>query len=85
MLEDTLRKLQEMRLYSMSEQIRHLIDTSRYNNLSADDLLSFIVNAEYDKRNKNRIDRLMRLASLKIPSACIADIEFSKRRNLIKE
>lgn len=79
MLEDTMRKLQEMRLYSMSEQIRHLIDTSRYHSISTDDLLSFVVNAEYDKRNKNRIDRLIRQASLKIPSACIADIEFSKR------
>jgi len=85
MIEDTLRKLQEMRLYSMSEQIRQLIATSRYSNLGADELLSFVVNAEYDKRNKNRIDRLLKQASLKIPSACIADIEFSKRRNLVKE
>jgi DNA replication protein DnaC len=47
--------------------------------------LSFIINAEYDKRNKNRIDRLLRQASLKIPSACITDIQFSTRRNLVKD
>lgn len=85
MIEDTIRKLQEMRLYTMSEQIRHLIDTSRYQKLKADELLSLLVDAEYDKRNKNRVERLLRQASLKMPSACISDIQFSAKRNLVKD
>ena len=85
MIEDTIRKLQEMRLYTMAEQIRHLMDTSRYHKLKADDLLSFLIDAEYDTRSKNRIERLLRQASLKIPSACITDIKFSRKRNLVKD
>lgn len=85
MIEETLRKLQQMRLFAMTEQVRHLIDTSRFETLSADALLSFLVDAEFDKRNKSRMERLLRNASLKIPAACIADIQFSTKRNLVKD
>ena len=85
MIEETLRKLQQLRLYAMSEQIRQLLDSSRIQTLSPTDLLSFVVDAEYDKRNKSRIERLLRKASLKIPTACVSDLQFSTRRNLVKD
>jgi DNA replication protein DnaC len=85
MIEETIRKLQHLRLYAMIEQIRHLIDTSRLGNLSGDDLLSFVVDAEFDQKNQNRIERLLRQAGLKIPAACVADLQFSAQRNLRKE
>ena len=85
MIEETIRKLQQMRLYAMTEQIRQLIDTSRFESLSSTALLSFLVDAEFNKRNQSRIERLLRQASLKIPTACIADIKFSSKRNLIKD
>jgi DNA replication protein DnaC len=84
MIEETIRKLQEMRLYTMVEQLRQLIDSSRFSQMDTDALLSFIVDAEFDKRRKNRIERLLRQASLKIPSACVPDIRFSAKRNLHK-
>lgn len=85
MIEETIRKLQHLRLFAMIEQLRQLIDTSRLNTLAADDLLAFLVDAEYDQRNKNRIERLLRQAGLKLPNACIADMQFSAKRNLRKE
>lgn len=85
MIEETIRKLQHLRLFAMVEQIRQLINTSRLGSIAADDLLSFIVDAEYDRRNKNRIERLLRQAGLKLPNACIADLQFSAKRNLRKE
>ena len=84
MIEETIRKLKDMRLYAMSEQLRQLIDSSRFAQMDTDALLSFIVDAEYDKRRKNRIERLLRQAKLKIPSACVPDIRFSSKRNLHK-
>lgn len=85
MIEETLRKLQQLRLYSMTEQIRQLMDTSRIQTLTPMDLLSLVVDAEYNRRNQNRIERLLKQASLKIPSACIADLQFSTKRNLLKD
>jgi DNA replication protein DnaC len=85
MIEETIRKLQHLRLFAMIEQIRQLVDTSRLGTLSADDLLAFIVDAEYDRRNNNRIARLLQQAGLKLPTACIADLQFSAKRNLRKE
>ena len=63
MIEETIRKLQQMRLYSMSEQIRQLIESSRFEHMSGSALLSFVVDAEFNKRNQNRIERLLRQAS----------------------
>ena len=85
MIEETIRKLQHLRLFAMIEQIRQLIDTARLGTLAADDLLAFIVDAEYDRRNNNRIERLLQQAGLKLPTACIADLQFSAKRNLRKE
>lgn len=85
MIEETLRKLQQLRMYAMIDQIRQLIASSRYATMSADDLLAFIVDAEHDKRNQSRLERLLRQASLKLPQACVADLQFGKRRNLYKE
>jgi len=85
MIEETIRKLQQMRLYSMSEQIRQLIESSRFEHMSGSALLSFVVDAEFNNRNQNRIERLLRQASLKIPSATIADIQFSAKRNLSRD
>jgi len=45
MIEETLRKLQQLRLYAMSEKIRHLIDNATFATLSPGDLLSFVVDA----------------------------------------
>lgn len=85
MIEETLRKMQQLRLYAMSEQVRQLIDTSQIQKLTPTDFLSFVVDAEYNKRNQTRIERLLRQASLKIPSASVADLQFSTRRNLVKD
>jgi DNA replication protein DnaC len=85
MIEDTIRKLQQLRCYAMSEKIRQLMDSSTFQTLSSEEVLSFVVDAEYDKRNQNRIERLLRLSSLKIPTACITELQFSTRRNLVKD
>lgn len=85
MIETTLYRLNEMRLYTMVDKIRHLREAGRYASLGQDELLAFVVDAEYDTRHKKKIDRLLNLASLKMPSACIEDINFSSKRNLLKE
>lgn len=84
MIEETIRKLQHLKMFAMIDQIRQLTASSKITNMSNDDLLAFIVDAEYDRRNQNRIERLLRQASLKIPTACIADLQFGTRRNLHK-
>lgn len=68
----------------MVEHIRDLINQNRFGTIGSEDLLTFIVDAEYDRRNKNRIERLLRQASLKLSTACIPDLKFSARRNLSK-
>ena len=58
MIETTLHRLNEMRLYTMADRVRHLREAGRYTSLGHDELLAFIVDAEYDTRHKKKIDRL---------------------------
>jgi DNA replication protein DnaC len=85
MMEQTIHKLHEMKLYAMAEVFRQGCQSSDKANLTTSELVAFMVDAEYDKRKNNRISRLLRQAKLKIPSACIEDFDYTAKRNLRKE
>ena len=85
MIEQTISRLHNMKLYAMSEVLSELTkDTSR-SDLTVIEAVSFMVDAEYNKRKNNRIKRLLHQAKLKMPSACFEDINYSAKRNLKKD
>ena len=85
MMEQTLHKLTDMRLYTMADKMRELSDRAQLTTLSPSDAIGMMVDAEYDKRSQNRITRLLRQARLKIPDASVQDIIYSTKRNLHKD
>jgi len=85
MIEATISKLNEMRLYAMTDKIRELSGSSRLSSMSPMDFLAFLVDAEYDKRRNGKMSRMIRTANIKQTMACIENIDFSARRNLKKE
>ncbi len=84
-MEETLRKLTEMRLYEMAARLSEMERNNQIQSLTPQELLCFLVDAEFDKRKQNRITRLKRGAAIKITSASIQEIEYSERRNLTRE
>jgi len=84
LLEQTIRKLNEMRLHKMAETLRKINDGSEYANLSFDEKIGIMVDCEWINRHNNKITRLTRAAKFSIPEACIENIRFSPERNLDK-
>jgi DNA replication protein DnaC len=84
MKEETLRKLKEMYLHTMASKYQELEQSSSFGQLTVSELLSIIVDAEYEKRKTNKVNRLLKLARIKLSSACIEDIEYGAKRNLKK-
>lgn len=82
MIEETIRKLNDMKLFAMSDKLREF---TQNNQLSSIEQLAFMVDAEYDRRKNNRIKRLLRNAKIKLTMACVEDIDYSPARNLKKD
>jgi len=85
MIEATISKLNEMRLFAMTDKIRELSSGSRLSSMGPMDFLAFLVDAEYDKRRNSKTSRMLRTAHIKQTMACIENIDFSAKRNLKKE
>jgi len=85
MLEATMEKLNELRLFTMARKAAELAQSPGASTLGPIEMLSFCVDAEYDKRKSSRLARLLKDAKLKLPSACIEEINYKHHRNLTKD
>lgn len=85
MIQATIEKLSDMKLYSMAQKAEELSASPKASNLSPGEFLSFCVDAEYDKRRHNRLSRLLRNARIKLSSATVEEINFKHKRNMSKD
>ena len=85
MIEETLRKLNDMKLFAMADKLREFTHTNQSGHLDSTEQLACMVDAEYDRRKNNRVKRLLRNAKIKLTMACVEDIEYSPKRNLKKD
>ena len=80
----TLEKLQALRLSVMADAWISQGKSTQNADLSFDERFGLLVDAEYMARDNRRIDRLLRDAQLRYPTACVEDIEPSTARGLDK-
>ena len=85
MINATIEKLVDMKLFTMAQKAGELSASPAAANLGPTELLSFCVDAEYDKRKATRLTRLLRDAKIKLSSACVEEIDFKHHRNLTKD
>jgi len=84
-LENTMDKLFEMRLSTMSRTLRDQSEDRSFTTMSFDERFSMLVDAEWDTRRLNKRMRLLRTANFSEPSANIADIRFDPDRKLCRD
>ena len=77
----TLEKLQQMRLYGMVRAFRATMDTGVKHSYSADELVSHLVDTEWDDRYNRKVQRLIKAAKFRYP-ASFEQIDFNLPRNL---
>lgn len=83
-LEQTLSKLNDMKLSGMSRSYAERRIKPDHKDLSFDDFFSLIVDDEFIYRQNRRRTRLLKQARFKIPSACLEDIDYRQSRGLLK-
>lgn len=81
---ETVSKLQDMRLGTMARQFKQQLDDPIVRNLSFEDRFGLLVDAEWATRKSNHMARLIKNASYAIPSACMEDIEYLPSESWIR-
>ena len=80
--EETLRLLHELNLHGMAESYDAQRHTPDIAHLAFDDRLGYMLHREKDMRDDRRLERLLRLARFRFPSAHIDQILWSQRPGL---
>ncbi|NMA85586.1 MAG: ATP-binding protein [Epulopiscium sp.] len=83
--EETLRKLSEMHLSGMVEIYQEQTKNSDYENMTFYERFNLIVDYEYSRRQSNKLNRLIKQATLNDPTASIEGIEYHPDRHLDKK
>ena len=78
----TLEQLHELRLHALAQAWQAQHEDPSTDDLSFDDRLALLVEAEWMDRQNKRLSRLLREAKLRIAGACLEDIEYARERKL---
>lgn len=80
--EPTRERLHAMRLVAMAIAWQEQQKDPKASALSFDERFALVVEAEYLARDNRRLKRLLKDAQLRLPEACVEDIEASSARGL---
>ena len=83
--QSTVEILKKLHCSAMAEELtRQLADVAVYNTLGFEERLALLTDAEWNRRQANKLQRYIHQATLSIPGACIEDIEYLPDRKLDK-
>jgi len=82
--ENTITKLQQMRLSAMANAFREQQMDPNMASLSFEDRFGLLVDQEWTTRKSNHLHKLIKSAGFAEPGACVEDIEYHSDRNLDK-
>ena len=84
--QSTVDLLKEMRFGGMAAELeRQLADSESFRELSFEDRLAMLVDAEWNRRQKNKYQRCLHNARLSIPNATVEGIEYYEDRKLSRK
>ena len=81
----TIDTLKAMRCTAMATEFENqLSDPKTYQRLSFEERVALLVDAEWNRRQKNKLHKLIKLATFSQPTACIENIDYLPDRKLDK-
>ncbi|GAB2617302.1 IS21-like element helper ATPase IstB [Belliella aquatica] len=83
MIQETIEKMRKMKLYGMSRSFSHATESGSLASLTPDELISLLVESEWDDRQNRRMDRSLRGARFRY-KATVEELDFRPGRELDK-
>ena len=84
MIQQTLEYLKAMHLSVMEGEYRRQSELGAWREMSFEERLSLLVDAEWLERKNKRLHRLLRASCLREPGACLEELDYSGSRGLEK-
>ena len=81
MNEQTLEKMKRMKLFGMHRSFRNVLESSAMNNLTSDELLSQLIENEWEDRHHRAVERNLRNARFRY-KASVEMIDYTSNRGL---
>lgn len=81
---NTISKMNEMKLGAMAGAFQHQLENTGFSEMSFEERVGLMVDAEWTSRRNNRLTRLLKGAGFSEPGACLEDIEYHADRKLDK-
>ena len=81
-LEEIIRRLREMRLPEMANQLILMNETGELHTISAEALIQRLTQEELLSRKNNTVERYRKMAKLSQPAAELSDIEYKPERKI---
>lgn len=79
----TLNQMVQMKLHGMLRSYQAMLDTNQYHNLTNDELIAILLQAEWEEREQRKISRFIKAARFRY-QASIETISFTANRDLDK-
>ena len=83
--ETTVSKLREMRLSVMANALKDQFAGPQFQSMAFEDRLGLLVDAEWNARKNNHLNKLIRQAAFSDPGACLENVEYLPDRGLKQE
>lgn len=77
----TLNKMIELRLHGMTAAYRNLLETGKNMSLSNDEVITYLIDAEWDQKHNRRLQRLIKAARFRY-QASLEELDYTLDRNL---
>ncbi len=78
-----LNKMTHMKFYGMHQAYQTLLDTNQHHSLTNDEIISMLIQAEWEDRENRKIERYIRTARFRY-GAGVEEVDFTARRGLDK-
>ena len=81
MNQQTIDMLTEMKMTAMATEFANQIQDASFNSIGFEERLGMLVTAEWNRRQNNKVARLMHNAEFGIPSAVMEEIDHGRNRS----
>ena len=78
-----LNKMSQMKFYGMHQAYQTILDSKQHHTLTNDEIVSMLIQAEWEDRENRKINRYLKTARFRYP-ASIEEVNFSASRGLDK-
>ncbi|MDO4539115.1 MAG: ATP-binding protein, partial [Coriobacteriales bacterium] len=83
--EEDFDLFRQFRIKAMGDKLREMVDDPAYDELTFEERMKVLLDAEASARRDRKVAKLVREARFKDPSACVEDLLYLPNRKLSKD